>query len=101
MYLTCLDNTLILHLCLLSSKPYKDGFNKFPLFDDGKPNYHILVIREQQSVSAKIQVTHKQAIAKNKFSRKSTHPRYNENTHGHSNLPPSGIIEKRLIRTNK
>jgi len=41
----CSNNTLkhILHLCLLSSKPYihKDRVNNFPLFDNDKPNNHI------------------------------------------------------------
>jgi len=35
---------------------YKDGFNKFPLFDDDKPNDHIDASRDW------IQITQEQAI---------------------------------------
>jgi len=40
---------------------YKDGFNKFSLFDDHKPNDHIDPSREQSSVWDWIQITQEQA----------------------------------------
>jgi len=73
---------------------YKDVFNKFPLFDDYKPNDHIYPSK-RTTISLSLDTSHTRASnSKEKFSRKSTHPRYNENKHGHSNLPPFGIIEK-------
>ena len=72
MYGACLIKILkyILHLYLLSSKTlttYKGGFNKFPLFDDDKPNDHIDPSREPSPVLDWIQFTQQQAITKKNF----------------------------------
>ena len=46
---------------------YKDGFNKFRLFDDDKPNDHIDPSREQPLVLDWIQFTQERAIANKNF----------------------------------
>jgi len=48
-----------------------------------------------------ILVTQEQTKAKKFFLRKLTQPKSKENNHGHSYLPPFGIIEKRMITGNR
>jgi len=74
---------------------YKDGINKFPLFDNDKPNDHFDIKRKNEC-----QCQTSQTKEEKKFGQ-SNSSQVNQNNHGHVYLRPFDIIEKGLGRANK
>jgi len=62
--------------------------NKFPLFDDDKPNDHIDIKAINKLVPKQVKPKYRQDC------KELTQAKSNQNNHGHANLPPFGIIEK-------
>jgi len=75
----CYHQNLIIH---------KNGFNKFPLFDDDKPNDHI-DIKDKHKL-----VPNQSSQRREKILKKATQAKSYQNNHCHAHLPPFGVIEK-------